>query len=79
MFDSPALSKLKNILSHLQQGSSLFILYIIYSERFRVPISLSVFMNYGVFFVFFGYFVDCHLAQILVVDCRLKRQNSCRL
>ena len=75
MFDSPALSKLKNILSHLQQGSSLFILYIIYSERFRVPISLSVFMNYGGG----GYFVDCHLAQILVVDCRLKRQNSCRL
>ena len=27
----------------------------------------------------FGYFVDCFLAQILVVECRLKRQKCCRL
>jgi hypothetical protein len=27
----------------------------------------------------FGYFVDCYFAQILVVECRLKRQNCCRL
>jgi hypothetical protein len=28
----------------------------------------------------FGYFVDCYFGQILVVDCRLKRQNvHCRL
>ena len=27
----------------------------------------------------FGYLVDCYLAQILVVECRLKRQKCCRL
>jgi hypothetical protein len=26
-----------------------------------------------------GYFVDCNLALIMVVDCRLKGQNICRL